>query len=145
MMNVDAATGRVPLVLVVDPVVSSRHTLWRTLHRAFGVLEADSAASARTWLARRPDIDALIVHGDLPDARGLDLAREIVDSSPAGLRAVLVAAPVGDGDEAPEIPGLTRFEVGDLRGVVTRLASWLSPTESMLARALVRDADRFFA
>ena len=126
MMNLDTAAGRLPLVLVVDAAVSSRHVLWRTLHRAFGVLEADAVASARTWLARRPDIDALVVHGDLPDGSGEELAREWLDLHPASKRVAIL-------------------KHGDLRGVVEGLATWLSSRDASSTRLLLRDADRLLA
>jgi hypothetical protein len=141
MMNVDPTAGRLPLVLLVDAAVSSRHSLWRALHRAFGVLEADSAESARTWLSRRPDIDALVVHGDLDDCCGEDLAREWVDLRPTARRPVVVATESPD-LTAPQPAGFTRVELGDLRGVVEGLATWLSPRDPGLARLLLRDADR---
>ena len=140
-MNLDTAVGRLPLVLVVDSAVSSRHVLWRTLHRAFGVLEADSMASARTWLGRRPDIDALVVHGDLPDGRGEDLAREWVERHPTAKGPVVLATSPADPTVRAR-QGLTQVEPGDLRGVVEGLAVWLSSHDSALARLLLRDADR---
>jgi hypothetical protein len=141
MMNLDTAVGRLPLVLLVDSAVSSRHALWRTLHRAFGVLEADSAESARTWLGRRPDIDALVVHGDLPDGLAEDLAGEWIDLRPTAKRAaVLATQQLG----APRTPrnGVTRVDLGDLRGVIEGLATWLSARDATQARMLLRDADR---
>src|SRR5271166_6346025 len=119
MMNVGTTVGRLPLVLLVDSAVSSRHALWRTLHRGFAVLEADSADSARTWIGRRPDIDALVVHGDLPDGRGEDLAREWLELHPSIKRTVVVATSnIDPAAAATQHPALTRVELGDLRGVV---------------------------
>ncbi len=145
MMNVDTAAGRLPLVLLVDAAVSSRHTLWRALHRGFAVLEADSVDSAQTWMGRRPDIDALVVHGDLSDGRGEDLACAwLADLAPGARRAVVLAssdlgqASSENGDRA----GVTRVELGDLRGIVEGLARWLSGRDAGLARQLLRDADR---
>jgi response regulator RpfG family c-di-GMP phosphodiesterase len=143
-MNVDSVRSRLPLVLLVDSVVGSRHTLWRALHRSFGVLEADSVASASTWLGRRPDIDAVVVHGDLPDGHGVELARDLIASHPAAERAVIVAATTLDFAVA-DSAGLTRVDLGDLRGVIDGLASWLSARNPGLARLLLRDADRLFA
>jgi hypothetical protein len=60
--------GRLPLVLLVDPVDASRFALWRELSRSFGVLEAPDAARARAWLRDRQDIDAIVVQRELPDA-----------------------------------------------------------------------------
>jgi hypothetical protein len=144
MMNLDTAAGRLPLVLLVDAAVSSRHTLWRALHRGFAVLEADSVDSAQTWMGRRPDIDALVVHGDLADGRAEDLASTwLADLVPGARRAVVLAsdaesASIENGDRA----GVTRVELGDLRGVVEGLARWLSGRDAGLARQLLRDADR---
>lgn len=143
MMNVDAVAGRLPLVLLVDPVVATRHTLWRALHRAFGVLEADSVASARTWMARRPDIDAIVVHDDLPDGSGLQLARDLVELHPVAKRAIVLG---GTFDVNPAaLDGLTHVEPDDLRGIVTRLASWLSARDVRLAQRLLRDAEQLIA
>ena len=80
-MNLDAAGGRSPLVLLVDPFVTSRHFMWRALTRAFGVIEAGNAGAARAWIASRPDIDAIVVQDELPDQRGLELVRELVSRS----------------------------------------------------------------
>jgi hypothetical protein len=150
MMNLDTAAGRLPLVLVVDAAVSSRHVLWRTLHRAFGVLEADAVASARTWLVRRPDIDALVVHGDLPDGSGEELAREWLDLHPASKRVAILATQsvepgLGVAPRTGSGPFNLRVEHGDLRGVVEGLATWLSSRDASSTRLLLRDADRLLA
>jgi response regulator RpfG family c-di-GMP phosphodiesterase len=145
MMNVGAAAGRLPLILLVDPVVASRHSLWRVLHRGFGVLEADSAASARTWMLRRPDIDAIVVHDDLPDERGIELAQELVTSHPSVKRAYVLASAAAVDSAAPLHSGLTHLPPGDLHGVVKRLVSWLSMRDAGLARSLLRDAERLSA
>src|ERR1700733_2276743 len=75
LMNLESTGGKFPLVLLVDPFVTSRHFMWRALSRAFGVLEAGSAEAARAWIATRPDIDAVVVQDELPDQRGLELVR----------------------------------------------------------------------
>jgi DNA-binding NtrC family response regulator len=128
MMNVDAVAGRLPLVLVVDPLVSSRHRLWRVLHRAFGVLEAEDLESARAWLGRRPDIDAVLVQNDLPDGSGADLAREMGEAHhPAADRVLVMGDPEG------------------LHGVLAKLASWVSSRDAVGARNVLREAERMFA
>ncbi len=143
MMNVDSVAGRLPLVLVVDPVVSSRPTLWRALHRAVGVLEADSVESARTWMARRPDIDAIVVHDDLPDGRGFELARDLVELHPAAKRAIVLGAMLGE----PPVThaGIAHLEPTDLRGLVGLLAGWLAARDARVAARLLRDAEQLIA
>jgi DNA-binding NtrC family response regulator len=128
MMNVDAVAGRLPLVLVVDPLVASRHRLWRVLHRAFGVLEAEDLASARAWISRRPGIDAVLVHQSLPDGSGSDLAREMSEARhPAADRVLVMDDPEG------------------MHGLVARLASWVASRDSVGARTVLREAERMFA
>jgi CheY-like chemotaxis protein len=142
MMNVDAVAGRPPLVLLVDPVVASRHRLWRALHGTFGVLEAESVESARTWIARRPDIDAIIVHDDLPDGNGLELLRELAASRhPLAGRAIVLVAPQAASSASADA-GPTLVEVGDLLAVAKKLATWLPVRE---ARKLLLEAEQLFA
>jgi len=142
MMNLDSAGGRPPLVLLVDPVVTSRHWMWRTLSRAFGVLEAVNAQGARDWLDRRPDIDALVVEDELPDERGLDLVRALAtDSHPIASRAIVLARPSPDWARFGHA-GATLIARGDLRAVLAKLASWFLARDAGLARALLREADR---
>jgi DNA-binding NtrC family response regulator len=128
MMNVDAVAGRLPLVLVVDPLVASRHRLWRVLHRAFGVLEAEDLESARAWIGRRPNIDAILVHHSLPDGSGADLAREMGEAHhPAADRVLVMDDPEG------------------LHGLLAKLAGWLSSRDAVGARTVLREAERMFA
>ena len=123
MFSLDAA--RLPIVLVVDPMVASRHAMWRLLSRSFGVLEAPDARRARDWLTSRPNIDALVVQMELPDAQGSDLVKSFATAQVAvASRAILVARPV------------------DLRMVVTRLAGWFFSRDAMRAEVLWREADR---
>jgi hypothetical protein len=118
-------TARVPIVLVVDPVVATRHRLWRLLSLSFGVLEAPDARRARDWLTYRPNIDALVVQMELPDAQGSDLVKSFATAQVAvASRAILVARPV------------------DLRTVVTRLAGWFFSRDAARAELLWREADR---
>lgn len=141
-MNVDTAVGRPPLVLLVDPVVTSRHWMWRGLSRAFGVLEAGSAGGARDWIARRPDIDALVVQDELPDGRGLELVNELAsEHHPVVSRSIVLARP-GSRWSTSALAGATLIERGDLRAVVSKLATWFLARDAWLARALLRDADR---
>jgi hypothetical protein len=143
MMNLDAAVGRLPLVLLVDSEVGTRHALWRTLHRAFGVLEADSIESAMAWLARRPDIDALVVRGDFADGAPEELAEEWVGSHlPAAKRPVIVASSGSEARASTAAPQLTHADPEDLRGIVAGLAAWLATHDKAGARILLRDADR---
>jgi response regulator RpfG family c-di-GMP phosphodiesterase len=142
MMNVNAAFARPPLVLLVDPVVASRHWMWRAMSQAFGVLEAGTARSARQWLARRPDIDALVVQDELPDGRGHELVGTLLsDRNPLAQRSIVLARPSPDWARIAQA-GLTLIERGDLRALLAKLASWFLVRDAGLARALMREADR---
>jgi hypothetical protein len=128
-MSSDTAVGRPPLVLLVDPIVASRHWMWRAMSHAFGVLEAKTASGAREWIARRPDIDALVVQDELPDERGEDLVRQLVRARhPVASRSIV----------------LTR-SIADPRTVLSKLAGWFLVRDAGLARALLREADRLSA
>jgi DNA-binding NtrC family response regulator len=124
MVVLDAVLTRLPIVLVVDPVVASRFAMWRALSHCFGVLEAPDARHARTWLTCGRNIDALIVQSELPDADGSEFVKSLVAEHVAASRALLVTRPV------------------DLRMVVTRLAGWFVTRELRKAAALRREADR---
>jgi response regulator RpfG family c-di-GMP phosphodiesterase len=142
MMNLDAVSGRPPLVLLVDPFVASRHFMWRALSRAFGVLEARSASSARTWIERRPDIGALVLDDELPDQRGLELVQELTTAKhPIITRTIVLARSGPDWAEIAHA-GLTLIERGDLRAVAAKLAGWFLARDANLAIALMREADR---
>ena len=144
-MNLDTTGGKAPLVLVVDPFVASRHFMWRALSRAFGVLEASSADAAWTWIASRPDIDALVVQDELPDRRGLDLVRDLASTMhPVARRAIVLARPTPDWAAIAQA-GLTLIERGDLRAVSAKLASWLLSRDASLTKALMREAERLSA
>lgn len=143
MMNLDTALGRLPLVLLVDSEVATRHALWRTLHRAFGVLEADSVESAMAWLARRPDIDALVVRGEFADGTPEELAEEWVNLHlPAAKRPVIVASNGSETRASTSAPQVTHADPEDLRGIVAGLATWLASHDKGSARLLLRDANR---
>ncbi len=51
--------------------------MWRGLTQAFGVIEAGDAGAARTWIERRPDIDAIVVQDELPAGLVKALMREV--------------------------------------------------------------------
>jgi hypothetical protein len=146
MMNVDAAAGRPPLVLLVDPVVASRQWMWRALSAGFGVIEAGTARAARDWLEQRHDIDALVVQDELPDCRGVDLVGVLASAGhPIASRAIVLAS------ESPESArlaslGPTLVERGDVRAVLSKLGQWFfardSGRDSSVLRALAREADR---
>jgi hypothetical protein len=128
-MSLDPAVGRPPLVLLVDPSVTSRHWMWRAMSHAFGVLEARTASGARDWIAHRPDIDALVVQDELPDERGEELVRQLAWARhPVASRSIVV----------------TRSRA-DLRAVLSKLAGWFLVRDAGLARALLREADRLSA
>jgi response regulator RpfG family c-di-GMP phosphodiesterase len=117
---------RLPIVLVVDPVVASRHIMWRLLSRSFGVLEAPDARGASAWLTSRPNIDAVVVQRELPDIYGSEFVESLAAARLAvASRAILVARPV------------------DLRTVVTSLAGWFLARDDRRAEVLLREADRF--
>jgi response regulator RpfG family c-di-GMP phosphodiesterase len=144
-MNLDAAGGRPPLVLLVDPLVTSRHFMWRALNRAFGILEAGSAGAARAWIASRPEIDAIVVQDELPDMRGLELVRELtLARHPVAPRAIVLARPAPDWAAIAQA-GLTLIERGDLRALSAKLSSWLLVRDAGVAKALMREADRLSA
>jgi hypothetical protein len=141
-MNLETASGRPPLVLVGDPLVTSRHFMWRTLSRAFGVLEAPNGRAARTWINARPEIDALVVQDELPDERGIELVRDLAQARhPVARRSIVLARRTPDWAAIAQA-GLTLIERGDLRAVSAKLAGWLLSRDAGLARALMREADR---
>ncbi|HEY6463809.1 MAG TPA: hypothetical protein VIY73_26750 [Polyangiaceae bacterium] len=141
-MNLDTVVGRPPLVLLVDPVVASRTWMWRGLSRAFGVLEAGSAEAARAWITRRPDIDALVVQDELPDGRGLELVSDLAsERHPVVSRSIVLARPDAQWSRT-NLAGATLVERGDLRAVVSKLASWFLVRDAWFARTLVREAER---
>jgi len=141
-MSLETAVGRTPLVLLVDPIVASRHWMWRGMSRAFGVLEAGSVEAARDWIARRPDIDALVVQDELPDGRGDDLVRDLVTARHrVASRSIVLARPGVEWSRMAQL-GVTLIERGDLRAVLSKLAGWFLARDAWLARALLREADR---
>jgi response regulator RpfG family c-di-GMP phosphodiesterase len=145
MMSLNGAIEGPPLVLLVDSSVASRHWMWRALSRAFGVLEAGHARGARDWLARRPDIAALIIDNDLPDERGVDLVGDLARARhPVASRAIVLARPSADWARIAQA-GATLIERGDLRAVVLKLAGWFLARDAGVARALLREAERFSA
>lgn len=114
------------LVLIVDPKVETRHWMWRLLNQAFGVLEAPNASLARQWIAERPDIDALIVEDDLPDARGGDLVREFANRAhPIAAHSIVVASEW----RRVMLAGLTVVERGDSKTIVDKLTTWFIARE----------------
>jgi response regulator RpfG family c-di-GMP phosphodiesterase len=142
-MNLDAAFGRPPLVLLVDPTASSRHWMWRALNSAFGVLEAGSARGAREWMDRRSDIDALIVENELPDAPGVDLVGDLASARhPIASRSIVLARPSPDWARVVHAQGATFIERGDLRAVITKLAGWFMARDARVVRTLMREAER---
>ena len=123
MLSLDPA--RLPIVLVVDPVVASRHTMWRLLSRSFGVLEAPDALRARDWLDCRPNIDALVVQTELPDTCGSEFMKSLAAARiPVASRTIVVERPV------------------DLRTLVTSLAGWFFSRDAAKTAALLREAER---
>jgi hypothetical protein len=141
-MSLETAVGRPPLVLLVDPIVASRHWMWRGMSRAFGVLEAGSVESARNWMKQRPDIDALVVEDELPDGRGVELVRDLVASRHrVASRSIVLARPGVEWARMAQL-GTTLVERGDLRAVLSKLAGWFLARDAWLARTLLREADR---
>jgi hypothetical protein len=145
-MNLETIGGRSPLVLVVDPTIASRHRMWRALSRAFGVLEAVSADTARKWIHSRPDIDALVVQEELPGQNGVDFVRELASAEhPITRRTILQAKSAPEGGSFGSMTGVTWMEQGDLRGVSTKLAGWLLVRDTGPAKALMREVERLGA
>jgi len=141
-MSLETAVGRTPLVLLVDPIVASRHWMWRGMSRAFGVLEAGSVEAARDWMTQRPDIDALVVEDELPDGRGVELVRDLEASRHrVASRSIVLARPGAEWTRMALL-GTTLVERGDLRAVLSKLAGWFLARDAWLARALLREADR---
>jgi len=127
MQTSNVAASRPPLVLLVDPIVTSRHWMWRSLSRAFGVIEAKDAKGARDWIAHRPDIDALVVQDELPDARGVELVRDLaLESHPIASHAIVLARPNVD-VSLLAAAGAAIVERGDLRTILAKLAAWFFP------------------
>ena len=116
------------LVLIVDPKVESRHWLWRLLSKAFGVIEASNAITARRWIEERPDIDALIVEDELPDSRGGELVRELQRSAhPIAQRSIVLASEW----RRVMLAGLNVVERGVIDGILAKLASWFAPSRGL--------------
>jgi hypothetical protein len=116
--------------------------MWRALSRAFGVLEAGSALAARAWIERRPDIDAIVVDDALPDQRGVDLVSDLLTARcPAASRAIVLARKSARRRAAAEA-GVTVVDRGDVRSVVSKLASWFLARDVAKARALLREVER---
>jgi hypothetical protein len=117
--------------------------MWRALSSAFGVLEASSARGARAWIDRRPDIDALIVENELPDAHGVDFVGDLANARhPVVSRAIVLARPSPDWARIVQKQGATLIERGDLRAVISKLAGWFLARDARLVRALMREAER---
>lgn len=134
----DITEARRPLVLLVDPKVESRHRLWRILSKAFGVIEATSAVSARRWIEDRPDIDALLVDDTLPDGRGWDLVSALArDGHPLAKRAIVLT-----GVGRPGLAGAVAAP-GDVHAILTTLTSWLVARDVAEARHLLKELQRF--
>jgi CheY-like chemotaxis protein len=127
MLERTDSSSRRALVLIVDPRPETRHWMWRLLSRAFGVLEASSALSARRWIRDRPDIDAIIVDDELPDTRGADLVKELVQSAhPIADRSIIIASEW----RRVMLGGLTVVDRGDMQSVLTQLTGWFQPPSS---------------
>ncbi len=145
MMSGNAAFHRPPLVLLVDPIVASRHWMWRAISQACGVVEASTACAARNWMAHRPDIDALVVQDELPDLCGRELVGDLVSARhPLAERSIVLARPSPDWGRIAQA-GFTLIERGDLRALLAKLAGWFLARDAGLARALLREAERLSA
>jgi len=136
------AEARLPLVLLVDPKVESRHWMWRILNKAFGVIEATNAVGARRWIDERPDIDAMIVDDELPDVRGIDLIDALArEAHPIAERAIVLASPglrLHAGRRARQI-----VEPGDVHAILTKLTTWLVARDVGEARLLLKELRDF--
>jgi DNA-binding NarL/FixJ family response regulator len=118
--------------LVVDPKPETRHSMWRLLSQAFGVIEAPNAALAKNWLRERPDIDAILIEDELPDARGSDLVRDLAKSgSPLADRSIVIASEW----RRVMLGGMVVVERGDRRAILERLTGWFSVPSSSYLKA----------
>jgi response regulator RpfG family c-di-GMP phosphodiesterase len=114
-----SSSRALPLVLLVDPQLESRHWLWRRISDACGVVEAPTAVQARKWIAERPDIDAIIVEDELPDARGRDLVFELaLQRHPIASRAIVLATSAMDWKRVRIV------ERNDVRAILSSLKRW---------------------
>ncbi len=84
-------TNGAPKVLVVEDELLIRWSLREALaEEGFAVLEADSAAQARSRFAESPD--AAILDLRLPDAEGTALLRELCAASTKKIAALMISA-----------------------------------------------------
>jgi hypothetical protein len=131
----DVASSRA-LVLIVDPQVESRHWMWRLLSKAFGVIEAQNARSARRWIDERPDIDAVVIEDELPDSRGSDLVKDLARCGhPIATRSIVIASDW----RRVMLGGLTVVERGDVQSIVQKLTSWFMARDVAQARRVLKE------
>jgi DNA-binding NtrC family response regulator len=104
----EAASGRTPLVLLVEDEIAVRELLTETLqHSGFDVIAAESAEDALSGPADR-SIDVLVADVDLPGMSGPALAVELRKRAPR-LGVILMSGFGGDvmPDDAAEQDRLT--------------------------------------
>jgi len=102
--------------------------MWRNLSRVFGVIEAQDARGARDWIARRPEIDALIVQDELPDTRGVEFVRDLArESHPIAAHAIVLARRDADPSVLAAAGAASVVERGDLRTLRAKLTAWSFP------------------
>jgi hypothetical protein len=122
MIRLDAA--RLPIVLVVDPVVASRHHDVALAQPVFRCPRSPRRAMPARLACRR-NIDALVVQSELPDTYGSEFVESLAAAQVAvASRAIRVVRSV------------------DLRTVVTNLAGWFFSRDDRKADVLLREADR---
>ncbi len=126
MPNQDSKTSEPPAktVLIIDDDHTSRYGMRRALEERYQVLEAESAAAARTALAAgHPDL--LLLDIEMPEESGLDFLRELQEKGDAPPVIMITAY----GSEKIAVEAMKRgaydylpkpFEVEELRLIVER-------------------------
>jgi two-component system, response regulator PdtaR len=103
-VGVKPATGRRPLVLIVDDDPPARTNAVDIIQEAgFDVLEAGNADEAIAILATRPDVQVVFTEVSMPGSMdGLGLARHVRDKWPSMKIIATTGGFVIDEDELPE-------------------------------------------
>lgn len=133
-----------PRALVVDPSLTVRMHLGEALEAAgFDVAAHGSAADARRALADAAPPAIIVSDARLPDARGVDLLRELrgaADGAPPP--AILMASPGDAGDVAPGVELVSK--PCDARAVVSRARALAHPVAAAGPTVLAVDDSATF-
>jgi hypothetical protein len=132
------AWERFPLLLLVDGRASTRHWMWRSLTRDFGLVEASTGREARARIARRSDLEAMVIENELPDERGLEVAAHLARVHHPLASRTIVLAGASDLKQRSPVEGAILVERDDLRIVLLQLAAWFGAPEQWLIGALRR-------